>query len=168
MDPVVAAALVGGLLGGGVTGAIIAGLVTLWSQNRAFKRDRETRFIDLRRERYATLLRGANEWVRLINNQRANAFAAMHSSGATDGKPELPETTELWHLAEEIRLLRTSVGKLAMEMVVSIVELGPFAVDTKKLGLLHRSQTEYTAGINQFNQARDAFREAATIDIEGT
>jgi hypothetical protein len=57
------AALVGGLLGGGVTGALIAGWITLQSQRRGFEHERRSRFLDMRRERYAALLRETDEWV---------------------------------------------------------------------------------------------------------
>jgi hypothetical protein len=63
VDPLVAA-VVSGLLGGGVAGAVIGGLVTLRSQHRAFDYERRSRFLDLKRERYAALLLGSDEWFR--------------------------------------------------------------------------------------------------------
>jgi hypothetical protein len=58
----VTASLLGGLLGGGVTGALIGGLITLFSQARSHRREDRFRFNDAKREKYAALYTGVDEW----------------------------------------------------------------------------------------------------------
>jgi hypothetical protein len=164
MDELVVA-LVSGLLGGGVSGALLGGYVTLRAQQRAFSHERQTRFIDLKRERYAALLRGSNDWVRLLNNQRAVARSAAHTGRVWDGKPELGETTELWHVAEEIALLDPAVGQSAREMVGAVIRLGVFAVDARDPDQLRDDLNPYWEAMTDFNNRRDAFAQAASTDL---
>lgn len=70
-----AVAIVAGILGGGVSGALISGLETLRQQRRAFEHERQSRFIDLKRQRYADLLREADDWLRGLAHQREIAAA---------------------------------------------------------------------------------------------
>ena len=62
------------LLGGGLAGAIVSGAMTLLAQRRAFEHERKTRFLDLRRERYAALLRDSDA-------QLAQARIGIRSAG---------------------------------------------------------------------------------------
>lgn len=165
MDPQTTAALIGGILGGGVTGAIIGGLITLMVQRRALAHERSTRFIDLKRDRYAKLLRDADEWVRLLNNQRAVAGAALRGEANLDGMPTLPPTTDMWHLANEIALLDRDVGRLATSLVADVVAMGPLAVDSTQLGDVPRSTPEWAAAFTDFSDDRARFLDGAGADL---
>ena len=167
MDTQVAAALIGSLLGGGVSGAVIGALVTLWQQRRVFEHERRTRFVDLKRERYALLVHDADEWVRLVNNQRAVAYAAERGEADWDGLPALPPTTDLAHQAEEIALLAPkAVGEAARQVAVDVIALGPFSVNRRDLSPLIGSLEPYSEAVRQFYGHRALFFEAAKADLE--
>jgi hypothetical protein len=54
--------LIGGLLGGGIAGAIVAGLIALTTQARLFRREDRYRFNEKKREKYAELMLTPGQW----------------------------------------------------------------------------------------------------------
>ncbi|MHB8960535.1 MAG: hypothetical protein ACYDAN_13000 [Candidatus Limnocylindrales bacterium] len=97
MDPL-SIALVGALLGG-VSGALVGGYVSLLTQRRQFAEQREARFVDVRRERYARMLRLVDEWIRAY-------YAQLDAAEKGDEPlPHLPPTEPLESLANEIELV---------------------------------------------------------------
>ena len=58
-------------VGGGLAGALVTGLFALIVESRRHAYQDRTRVIDLKRERFATLLREADEHVRILMRQRA-------------------------------------------------------------------------------------------------
>src|SRR5437762_217069 len=92
------------LVGGGLAGAIVSGAMTLLAQRRAFEHERKTRFLDLKRERYAALLRDSDAWVRAQWRQLDMVEGKLGAWSRND-LPPLPPTLSLELLADEIELL---------------------------------------------------------------
>lgn len=166
MDPIVAT-IISGLLGGGIAGAIIGGLVTFRQQRRAFEHEKETRFIDLKRQRYADLLRLVDDWVRTLAMQHTVAVAMMHGDAAEKDFPALGPTTAIEQLADEIDLLApAAVGGAATRLLIAVIGLGQYAYDADR-DLRHMIEplvpfNEVMAG---YTVERNRFLAAAKIDL---
>jgi hypothetical protein len=155
-----AIAIVSGILSGGVSGALIGGLVTLRQQRRAFDHERQSRFIDLKRQRYADLLREADEWLRGLAHQRDVAAAVDHGDAEPQDIPPLLPTTPLDGLAQEIELLAPSdVSDGAGLLVTAIRTLTIYAYDgtapdwadrAKDLVTVDEAVADYTFRRNRF------------------
>lgn len=166
MDPVVAA-IISGLLGGGVAGAIIGGLVTFRQQRRTFEHEKETRFIDLKRQRYADLLRMADDWVRTLVLQHTIAVAMMHADASEKDMPTLEPTTAIEKLADEIDLLAPeSVGGAATRMLVAVIALGMYAYDADR-DLRHMIEplAPFNEAMAGYTVERNRFLAAAKTDL---
>lgn len=166
MDPI-GAAIISGLLGGGVAGAIIGGLVTVRQQRRAFEHEKETRFIDLKRRRYADMLRLVDDWVRTLTMQHTIAHAMMRGDASEGDMPTLGSTTAIEQLADEIDLLAPEpVGGAATRLLVAVLALGSYAYDADR-DLRHMveplvSFNEVMAG---YTAERNRFLAAAKSDL---
>lgn len=166
MDPV-GAAIISGLLGGGAAGALLAGLVTLWQQRRAFEHEKETRFIDLKRQRYADLLRMVDDWVRTLALQHTIANALVQGEASEAEIPALGSTTAIEQLADEIDLLAPeSVGAAATRMVIAVIALSGYAyVASRDL----RHMLDPVVPINEvlagYTGERNRFVSAAKADL---
>lgn len=155
-----AVAILSGVLGGGVSGALIGGFVTLRQQRRAFDHERRSRFIDLKRQRYADLLREADEWLRGLAHQRDVAAAVDRGDAMPKDVPPLPPMTPLDRLADEIELLAPSdVGDGAGLLVTAIRTLTIYAYDgtapdwadrAKDLMTVDEAVADYTFRRNRF------------------
>ena len=166
MDPVLAA-VISGLLGGGVAGAIIGGLVTFRQQRRAFEHEKETRFLDLKRQRYADLLRLADDWVRSLALQHTVASAMMRAEATEGDMPELGPTTAIEQLADEIDLLAPeAVGGAATRLLVAVVALGRYAYDTDR-DLRHMIEplVSFNEAMAGYTVERNRFLAAAKTDL---
>jgi hypothetical protein len=165
----IAVALLSGLLGGGVTGAIVGGLVTLQQQRRAFDQERQTRFIDLKRERYAALLRGTDDFVRILVRQREMARALERGDAKPFEVPSLSPTTELEQLADEIDLLASeSVGGPATRLVISVIALASYAYNPNRQGPRMEALLPINEAMARYTQDRSLFLAAAKADLGTT
>lgn len=77
-------------------------------QRRAFEHERQSRFLDLKRQRYADLIHEADDWVRALRHQRDVAEALGRGDATREEIPPLPPTTSLERLSDEIELLAPS------------------------------------------------------------
>jgi hypothetical protein len=159
------AALVGGLLGGGVTGALIAGWITLQSQRRSFEHERRGRFLDLRRQRYAALLRATDEWVRAQWGQLEIAEGMRRDGDPADIPPLLP-TRPLQLLADEIELLAPNeVGDAAGLLVFAIGILEGFDEADPAQARAMREMAPYREASAEYTLRRNLFVKAAKADL---
>ena len=166
MDPVVAA-IISGLLGGGVAGAVIGGLVTFRQQRRAFEHEKETRFIDLKRQRYADLLRIVDDWVRILAWQHTIAVAMMRGDASKEDMPALEPTTDIEQLADEIELLAPApVGAAATRLLVAVVAIGRYAYDADR-DLRHMIEplVAFNEALAGYTVERNRFLVAAKTDL---
>src|SRR5688572_26786907 len=103
--------LIAALLGGGIAGAIIAGLVTLTTQSRLFRREDRYRFNDVKRDKYLRLLVGADTWLQQVRTaHRAHLIVKMREEGGDDDVRRPPpvdirDPDALLKLAQEVSLL---------------------------------------------------------------
>lgn len=121
-------------LAAGVTAAIVAALTTLLVEGRKHGYEDRIRFIDLRRERYSTLLREADQHVRILRRQHG-VVEDWLTLGSTknDSPPPLDSTDPISHLAAEITLLgrNVEVGAAAQAMYEALVVLDRYAWDSE-------------------------------------
>jgi hypothetical protein len=109
--------LIGGLLGGGVAGTIIGGLITLWAQGRAFRREDRYRFNDIKREKYSdvlTRLDAAFEALKLRNDDRERKLKKAHV-------PTLPYVDPIIRLGEQVIMLTTPGGETAVRQLQGVL-----------------------------------------------
>ncbi len=167
MDPVVAA-IISGLFGGGVAGAMIGGLVTFRQQRRAFEHEKATRFIDLKRKRYADLLRLVDDWVRTLALQHTIAGAMMRGDASEQDMPTLEPTTAIEQLADEIDLLAPdSVGRAATRLLVSVIALGSYAYDSgRDLRHMIEPLVSFNEAMAGYTVERNQFLAAAKHDLD--
>lgn len=166
VDPIIAA-IISGLLGGGVAGATIGALVTFRQQRRAFEHEKETRFIDLKRQRYADLLRIVDDWVRTITMQHTIAVSMMHGDASEKDMPTLGPTTAIEQLTDEIDLLAPkSVARHAAGMLVAIFGLGKYAYDAERdLRHMIEPAVPFREAMVGYAQERNRFLAAAKSDL---
>lgn len=166
MDDLIVA-LVSGLLGGGVAGALIGAYLGLSQQRRAFAHERETRFLDLRRERYADLLRLADAWGREVSHQRDVAQSVREGRGTTADIPTLRPTTDIEQTAVEVDLLGSrEVGRAAIRLLTACIALGSYAYDAEREGQLRMEHVvSWNEVIVGFTAERNTFRDAAKVDL---
>ena len=163
MDPLLAA-IVSGLVGGGVSGALIGGFVTLRQQRREFDHERRTRFVDLKRERYAGFLAAAEEWFRAQWRQMDVAKEVAHGHGSSGDIPALPSHRHLEVMADEIELLAPpDVGYAADMLVDAIRDLTGFdetnptqLAEVQDVVSYGRISSQYTLWRNRFVAAAKA------------
>ena len=153
---------------GGVAAAIVTTLGTLWVQGQRHSYADRTRFIDLRRERYSTMLREADEHVRIIKRQH-DAVLAWLAESKDSKPPQLASTDPLSHLAAEISLLGRSpvVGDAAEAMYRARFALDQFAWDAewdpnRWLDWAGKGMNE---PLDAYDKARSAFLVAAKQDL---
>jgi hypothetical protein len=85
----------------GIAEAIVTAYATVHIESLRHGYEDRTRFIDLRRERYSTLLRDADQHVRILRRQHgvvADWF--MAGSIKRDSSPPLTSTDPMSHLAD--------------------------------------------------------------------
>ena len=157
-------------VGGGLAGALVTGLFALIVESRRHAYQDRTRFIDLKRERFATLLREADEHVRILMRQRAFVQDANRKGIRPEHGPSLVPTDEMSHLAAEIWLLgqKKDVGQAATEVYAAVVALHAFAWDADTVDVnewIRRSSEHLTTDIAKFEAMRERFLEAAKIDL---
>lgn len=163
----IASALVGGLLGA-VSGAVIGGAVALWQQRRAFDHERTTRFLDLKRQRYADLLRLTDERVRQLGEQRETALHVAAAGQALSGVPASTPTSDIEQLAEEIELLASkAVSGPAMRLAVAVRDMVmtyQFRPDRPVTDMFDQDSGHNGARLER-RDARAAFVAAAKADL---
>jgi hypothetical protein len=121
-----ATAIISGLLSGGIAGAVLGGIISVRLQSRAFEHEERLRFLDLKRKRYSTLLRIADDWVRTLEHH-LDIYGSI-SSKPDKSIPRLPPTTTIEQLTNEIDLLAPSVvGGAALELCASVLLLGAYS-----------------------------------------
>ncbi len=154
----------------GVAAAVVAALTTLLVEGRRHGYEDRIRFIDLRRERYSTMLREADEHVRTIKRQYDSVldFLAEHDRESIDA-PTLGSTDPLSHLAAEISLLarKPEVGPAAQAVYETLVRLDRFAWDATDdpQAYINRSDAPMTEAIVTYAAARAHFLAAAREDL---
>lgn len=113
----------------GVAAAIVTAYATVHVESLRHRYEDRTRFIYLRRERYSTLLRDADEHVRIIKRQYDAVFEFVANDAPTIAAPTLGSTDPLSHLAAEISLLarKEEVGPAAQAVYEALVRLDRFA-----------------------------------------
>lgn len=161
-------------LGIALVGGIAGALVTAWASVHieALRHNYEdrTRFIDLRRERYSTLLREADEHVRLIRRQydAVMAFVMDHDRESVDA-PTLGSTDPLSHLASEIWLLgrKREVGAAAVAVYEALVALDRYAwnADEHPQDWTRRVDAPMDVAIAAYDAVRTRFLAAAKDDL---
>jgi hypothetical protein len=125
--------VVAGLLGGGISGAIIGGLVTLWGQARTFGREDRYRFNEIKREKYAAFYVAVEEWLRAINLHylvlARNKGRPKRRTGLIGEEHVLPDTVvaagdpaPLMRLGQEVRLLGNDSVEAAVQGILMAVE----------------------------------------------
>lgn len=181
-------ALVAGLLGGGVTGAIVGGFMSLVVQRRAFDNERAARFAETRRDRYAELFAVADRMILRAERganlpgivARGDATAAMATRLAAADRADLGADrtpTEVAGLVAQIQLLGPpAVGAAAQDLASSLHELsvettpliGLFNVsleDPDALDPALAASARVTAQLFGCKRARATFLAAARQDI---
>jgi hypothetical protein len=161
-------ALVAGVLGGGVTGAVIAGFISLRTQARSFEREDRYRFVDLKRERYAELLGGAEDYVGLVAHHRSVATAFVHAEAALEDIPSVGDTNTLNRLAAEVRLLAPEpVSDPATRMVDAVGSLIGFVYLSNHADVRAavERKPQFDEATARYVAERDRFVRAAKSDL---
>lgn len=153
-------------IAGALGGAIATGAFALILEAVRGRRERDGRFVQLKREKYALLLTAVDSHLRLLARQRVEADDFIRGEG-TEVTTELPPTDDVENLANEIDLLSLEVGRLANRLVRLTQQAqvtyawNAALVDEKRLPL-----GVYLMGaIGEVEQVKSAFVEAARRDI---
>src|SRR4051812_34351212 len=156
-------------LASGVTAAIVAAVTTLVVDSRKHGYEDRVRFIDLRRDRYSTLLRESDEHVRTIKRQYEAVLEFVANDAPTIAAPPLGSTDPLSHLAAEISLLarKPDVGPAAQSVYEALVKLDRFAwnADDDPDRYINQSDQPMDEAIATFDAARARFIAAAKADL---
>lgn len=153
----------------GVAAAVVAAMTALLVEGRRHGYEDRIRFIDLRRERYSTLLREADEHVRILKRQYDAVldFLAEHDRKTIDA-PTLGSTDPLSHLAAEIALLgrKREVGPAAQAVYEALVRLDRFAWDASDdaQAYINRSDKPMSEALAAYAAARARFLDAVKDD----
>ncbi len=157
-----------GLLGG-VVAAIVATVGTFWLQSMRHAYADRTRFIDLRMERYSTLLRESDEHVRILKRQ--HDAVVSHLAGESDDPPPVLGTTDpISHFDAEISLLarRQEVGEAAVAIYGALVSADRFAWDSGWRSAdewFNWASKKLDEPLAAYERARAAFLDAAKKDL---
>jgi len=154
----------------GIAAAVVASITTLLVEGRKHGYEDRIRFIDLRRERYSTLLREADEHVRILKRQYDAVFDFLADPDRhTIDAPPLTSTDPLSHLAAEISLLarKPAVGPAAKTMYDALVALDRFAWDAADdpQAYINRSDAPMDEAIGAYDAARERFLATAKEDL---
>jgi hypothetical protein len=165
VDPLTVA-IVAGLLGGGVAGAVVGGLISLQTQRRTFDHERQTRFIELKRDRYAALLRASDEWIRAQWHQMDVTKAADADRRSRYEIPELLPTQPVKLLAEEIELLAPPHVGLEANLLADAIHIltGFDEHDPEELARM-RSVARYAEVSAEYTLRRNRFVRLAKEDL---
>lgn len=164
----VLSAVISGLLGGGVAGALIGGFITLRAQERQFEQTRTSRFIDLRRERYAELLRATDEWVRaqLEEMGSKNQADPEDPTKPLRGLGVLPPFRPIELLVQEIELIGPEpVAEAAIRFGTAFRSVVAWSDLEPGDGPAMRAVADYNDLSQEYTRRRNEFLNAARVDL---